>query len=863
MAVINGTEIDLMPTAGMREEAQRYRDWKSEGEGGGTEVAARRATQILSGNELSPDVVIAMSAWFARHEVDKQGEGFTPNEDGYPSNGRVAWAAWGGDAGKSFSDAKSARIKELRNNDAMPKTKRTVKRAEPDELSVGDSVRWNASGGTARGVIDSIERDGTINVPDSDFEITGTEDDPAALITVYRENDGEYEATDVKVGHKFSTLTKINSLRSVTTVLKRSGETSFSEKDENTYEFSFSSEYPVERSFGTEILSHETGSIDFGRLNGGVAPVLWNHDMDQVIGIVRNAYLDKEKKKGRAVVELSRNSKAQEVKRDIDDGILSAISVGYRILEMEEREINGSNAFLATRWEPHEVSVVASPAAPDVGVSRGLIDESTMPSVKKQDMIDSKRVYAASTDAQQPNSKKQSTMEKEQLDLEVVRSEATKKAASAERTRIREINAMCSKRGFNDLAEQLINNGSSVDSCRAAILERIDAKPVETAKPIEEQLSPKEREQYARDYKITSGLKGLLTGDWSNSGSGFAREISQQIAKDSQRSNSGRSLFVPFGALAKRATYVTSGATTGGNIVATDLMADDFIEALRNSTVMVGLGVQTLSGLIGDVAIPRRSGVSSTGYLSSETGALSQAESTFDQVTMTPKTLGTLSKYSRNMLIQATPGIEELVRSDLQNGINVGIDLGILNGTGSSGQPTGIMQTSGIGSVAMGTNGGAITVEALVDLETAIMEDNAGVNADSISYVTNAKVIGALKKLRAGGSSATDGAFLVNTDLTAIGRGGTPLAVNGYPLAMTNQVPSNLTKGSTSGECSAVVMGDFSQAILGLFGSGIEITVGEDSDDFAKNLTSVKGVVAFDVAVRHAQSFAAILDVTT
>ena len=858
MAVINGTEIDLMPTAGMREEAQRYRDWKAEGEGGGTEVARRRATQILSGNELSADVVIQMSAWFARHEVDKEAEGFRPGEDGYPSNGRVAWAAWGGDAGKSFSDAKSARIKELRNNDAMPKTKRTAKRAEPDELSVGDYVRWNASGGIARGQIDRIERDGTINVPDSSFEIKGTEDDPAALISVFREDDGEYEKTDVQVGHKFSTLTKIDSLRSVTKVLKRSGETSFSAKEDNTYEFSFSSEYPVERSFGTEILSHDEGSIDFGRLNGGVAPVLWNHNMDSVIGIVRNAYLDKEKKKGRAVVELSRNAKAQEVKRDIDDGILSSISVGYRILEMEEREIDGSNAFLATRWEPHEVSVVASPAAPDVGISRGLIDDNTMPSVEKQDIVDSKRVYAASTDAQQPNSKKQLTMEKEQLDLEVVRSEATKKAASAERTRIREINAMCSKRGFDDLAEQLINNGSSVDSCRAAILERIDAKPVETAKPIEEQLSPKEKEQYARDYKITSGIRGLLTGDWSNKASGFAREISQQIAKDSQRSNNSQSLFIPYSALAKRATYVTSGATTGGNIVATDLLADDFIEALRNSTVMVGLGVQTLSGLVGDVAIPRRSGVASTGYLSCETAALSQAESTFDQISMTPKTLGTLSKFSRNMLIQATPGIEDLVRRDISDGINLGIDLGILNGTGSSGQPTGIMQTSGIGSVAMGTNGGAITVDALVDLETAMMEDNAAVNADAISYVTNAKVMGAIKKLKTSG-----GEYLVNNNLQALGRGATPIAVNGYPLAMTNQVPSNLTKGSTSGSCSAVVIGDFSQAILGLYGSGIEITAGEDSDDFAKNLVSVKGVVAFDVAVRHAQSFAAILDVTT
>jgi HK97 family phage major capsid protein/HK97 family phage prohead protease len=858
MAVINGTEIDLMPTAGMKEEAQRYRDWKSEGEAGGTEVARRRATQILSGNELSPDVVIQMSAWFARHEVDKQGEGFSPGEDGYPSNGRVAWAAWGGDAGKSFSDAKSARIKELRNNDAMPKTKRSVKRAEPDALSVGDYVRWNASGGTARGQIDRIVRDGTINVPDSSFEITGTEDDPAALITVFRENDGEYEATDVQVGHKFSTLTKIDSLRSVTKVLKRSGETSFSEKEENTYEFSFSSTYPVERSFGTEILSHDDGAIDFGRLNGGVAPVLWNHNMDSVIGIVRNAYLDKEKKKGRAVVELSRNAKAQEVKRDIDDGILSSISVGYRILEMEEREIDGNNAFFATRWEPHEVSVVASPAAPDVGISRGLIDDNTMPSVEKQDIVNSKRVYAASTDAQQPNSKQQLTMEKEQLDLEVVRSEERKKAASAERTRIREINAMCSKRGFDDLAEQLVNNGSSVDSCRQAILERIDAKPVETAKPIEEQLSPQERKQYAKDYRLSAGIRGLITNDWSDKASGFAREISQQIAKDSGKGTRSGSLFIPYSGLVQRATYVTSGATTGGNIVATDLLADDFIEALRNSTVMVGLGVQTLSGLVGDVAIPRRSGVASTGFLSSETAALSQAESTFDQISMTPKTLGTLSKFSRNMLIQATPGIEDLVRRDISDGINLGIDLGILNGTGSSGQPTGIMQTSGIGSVAIGTNGGAITVDKLIDLETAIMEDNAGVNADSISYVTNAKVMGAIKKLKTSG-----GEYLVNNNLQALGRGATPVAVNGYPLAMTNQVPSNLTKGSTSGTCSAVVMGDFSQAILGLYGSGIEITAGEDSDDFAKNLVSVKGVVAFDVAVRHAQSFAAILDVTT
>ena len=200
MATINGTEIDLMPTEGMKVEARRYKEWKKAGEAGGTEVAARRATQILSGNELSPQVVIEMSAWFARHEVDKKGKGFKKGTEGYPSKGRVAWAAWGGDAGKSFSDPKSAKIKELRSINVTD----SENRAAPDALKVGDFVRWNSSGGTARGQIDRIERDGTIDVPDSSFTITGTADDPAALITLYRDG----EATDRKVGHKFSTLTK-------------------------------------------------------------------------------------------------------------------------------------------------------------------------------------------------------------------------------------------------------------------------------------------------------------------------------------------------------------------------------------------------------------------------------------------------------------------------------------------------------------------------------------------------------------------------------------------------------------------------------------------------------------------------------
>ena len=621
--------------------------------------------------------------------------------------------------------------------------------------------------------------------------------------------------------------------RELTGKYQRAEMTTFDEVEDRTYEFPFSSEFPVSRYFGNEILSHEMDAADLSRLNDS-APLLFNHNPDRVIGVVERAYIDDKKKRGYARVRFSRNPFAQEVLGDVKDGVLRNVSFGYSIDKMEER---GNGDFVATAWSPYEVSVVSVPADPGVGIGRSF--EEAKP--------DQAAPAAPSTEPIQE-------MENTAPDLQVVRAEA----AEAERSRIAGITALCSKHGLDDMGRQLVESGRSIDEARAAVLDQLGAKPVEAVKPVEMD------QRDAASYSISAGIRAALSGDWTSREAGLVREMSQEVQKQSGFSQSGkRGFFVPFSALSKRSTYVTSGPTTGGNLVATDLLADEFIEALRNNSVMLNLGVRTMTGLVGDVAIPRRSGVASTYYLSTETTAITQSESTFDQVTLSPKNLAALSKYSRQTLLQATPGIEELVRRDLTDGINLGIDLGILNGSGSSGQPTGILNTSGIGSVAMGTNGGAITVDALVDLEEQVLIDNGAVNRDAIGYVTNAKVLAELKKLRAGGSTTTDGAYLVNDQLNAIGRGGTPASVNGYPLYVTNQVPSNLTKGTSSGVCSAVLMGDFSQAMVGFYGNGIEIVVGEDSDDFSKALTSVRAIVSYDVAVRHAESFAAILDVTT
>ncbi len=619
-------------------------------------------------------------------------------------------------------------------------------------------------------------------------------------------------------------------------LLKRSEVADFTvSDDERSIEFPFSSEYPVARYFGNEVLSHDERSADLSRLNDS-APLLFNHDPNKVIGVVERAWIDGKKKRGYVNVRFSRNAFAQEVLADVRDGVLRNVSFGYAINDMEQR---GSGDFVATSWAPYEVSVVSIPADPTVGVGRSLETDPAAPA-------------ASPTPETEPEVPMENTP-----DISAVRAEAAAEAAKAERARISGITALTEKHGMADLGRQLIEGGRSLDEARAAVLEKIGSKPVETVAPVEMAL------QERAGYSITAGIRAALTGDWSSREAGLVRELSREVEKSGVSKTAERSFFVPFSALAKRATYVTSGATTGGNLVATDLLADDFIEYLRNNSLMLSLGVRTMPGLVGNVAVPRRSGVANTYYLSTQTTAITQSESTFDQVTMAPKNLAALSKYSRQTLLQGTPGIEELVRRDLTDGLNLAVDLGILNGSGSSGQPTGIMQTSGIGSVAMGTNGGAITLEKLVDLETEVMIDNGAVNRDAVAYVTNAKVMGALKKLRAGGSTTGDGPFLVNSVPNALGRGPAGTQINGYPIGVTNQVPSNLTKGTSSGVCSAVLMGDFSQAMVGFWGNGLEITVGEDQDDFSKALTSVRGIITYDVAVRHAESFAAILDVTT
>ena len=832
MANVNGVEIDLMPNEGMRTEAQRYRDWKSDGEGGGTDVARTRASQILSGNELSADTVVTMSAWFARHEVDKQGKGFSPGEDGYPSNGRVAWAAWGGDAGKSWSDARSKRIKKARegrqlisNNgeELLDPMEQEQERAAPDALKTGDFVSWNTPGGRARGKITRIERDGRIDVPGSTFEITGTAEDPAALIAIYRDG----EETDIFAGHKFSTLTKIAAIRAeepetersvVGERMQRTEATEIRTIDERTFEFPFSSEYPVSRYFGSEVLSHNSKAPNFMRLNDG-APFLFNHNPDKVLGVVERAYLDEDKKRAYAKIRFSRSDFAKQYLDDVKDGILRGISFGYSIDEVEQRE----EGVLATSWTPHELSLVSIPADPTIGIGRSLLSkEPTMPEssqpedtiIASEAPVEEQETRSAVTTASTPTP----VMEDQAPNLEVIRSEAKK----AEKDRVASINALGAQHRMADLAQELIDGDSSLDEARAAILEKLGTRqveqPIRSADVTSNDVGLSQKE--VKRFSFVRALNYLSSpGDASaRREAEFEIEVGQAAAKQYDRSSNG--IVVPNEVLRRDLNVGT--ATAGGNLVDDVLLSGSFIDLLRNKLALAGAGMTTLSGINGNISIPKQS-AAATAYWVGEGSSPTESQQTIEQVNLSPKTCGAFVDYSRKLLLQSSIDIEQMVRNDLAQVLALELDRVGLNGSGSSNQPLGIINTTGIGTQSLTSFG---TFAEYIGMETDVAVANA--DAGALRYIVNASARGALKSTEKASNTAQ---FVYEND-----------EINGYPVTVSNQLANN-----------DALFGDFSQLIMAMW-SGLDLTV----DPFAGATAGTVRIIALqdvDFAVKQPGAF--------
>jgi len=348
-------------------------------------------------------------------------------------------------------------------------------------------------------------------------------------------------------------------------------------------------------------------------------------------------------------------------------------------------------------------------------------------------------------------------------------------------------------------------------------------------------------------YSLINAIRAAATGDWTNAG--LERECSRAL--EQQTGRSARGFLFPANLQMNRASQLAGTANVGGNVVETQLLAEQFIDALRKRLRVAELGATMLPGLVGNVAIPRRTSTQST-YWVAESGTITAGATNFDQVTMTPKTVGALSSWSRILELQSTPAIESLLRADMVSQVAAAIDLAAIAGTGASNQPRGILNTSGIGSVVGGTNGATITFDHLADLKREVAIDDADVS--TAAFLTNAKVEAKLSK-----AVATTGQYLIDPSGVA---SGAPTTVFGRRFSVSNQVPGNLTKGTASGTCSAVIYGNFADLLIGMYGA-TDILVNPFGTGYTNGDVEIRIMQTVDIAVRHPESFAAIVDALT
>ena len=589
---------------------------------------------------------------------------------------------------------------------------------------------------------------------------------------------------------------------------------SYIDEENRTVRIGVSSEQPVSRSFGLEVLDHKRESIDTAFMDSKTAPFLLDHDMSQVIGVVEDFKIDETAKRTTAVVRFGKGELASEIFEDVKDGIRKNISVGYKVNKMERdsNDIIGDH-YRATSWSPMEISSVSIPA-----------DQSVLVGVGRKNK-------------QELNFKDIKMSEENKIDSNAIRSEATESAKAEMLKNAKEISALGKHHGQRDLADNAIQNGMSVEQFRGVLLDNIsNDKPLDVA-PATVGLNQKEK----GEYSLIRAVNAASTGDWSKAG--YERELSEDIAQ--RTGKEARGFYMPSDLNWGQRDQTVSPTSAGGFLVGTDHLADQFISALYAKLTVGELGARVMTGLKGNVAIPKLSAETTNTAFVAEGGAPTEGAATFAQVTMTPKTLASYVDCSRKLMLQSDPSVEAVLRNDIISQFARKIDSVAINGGGSN-EPSGIIPGVPSGNVvAMGTNGLAPTYAKIVELIKAVDVSNA--MGGNPSFLTNPKVIAALRTI-AKQSGGAEGNFIMEAASDILG----------YNIASTTLVPSNLAKG-TGSNLSAAIFGDFTNVMLG-FWSGVDVVV-----DTSSLSTSGGTRLAFfqdlDVGIRRGEGFSVIKDI--
>jgi HK97 family phage major capsid protein/HK97 family phage prohead protease len=587
-------------------------------------------------------------------------------------------------------------------------------------------------------------------------------------------------------------------------------------------EMTMSSEEPVERWFGIEILDHGRGSIELDFMESGRAPMLLDHDTRQQIGVVESVTLDAKARRLRATARFGKRGLADDVFSDVADGIRGNVSIGYRINEMvmEERNKDKDDTFRAVKWQPMEVSIVSIPADRTVGVDRG-----EPPLAETEPPADAGIV--------ETDKREQETMSDKTDDILVGKDGSrggVSEEAKAEFTRQREdavkaaqrdaadITELGAKHNQQEMARNALRDGKTIAEFRGMLLDVIGNKPLES-----QEIGAGKRD--IEEFSMMRLFRALADPQSRSATEAAGLELEMCRTAADMAGRSAQGTVIPVDVLntwGQRDLNTTDDA----NIVFDDTRPGSFIEILRNASSVMQAGATRLTGLQGDVKIPKKLTTSSPGWVSTEGSAVGETEPTFGQVPLAPKLVGGFTDVTRQMLQQSSLGMEGLIRSDLAATIALAIDLGALEGSGASGQPTGIKNTSGINAPTAFAAANPTFAE-VVAMETAVAEDNALMG--NLAYILDANMRGALKTTE----KATNTGMFVYED----GR------MNGYSGIMSNQV--------TSGD---LYFGNFSDLLLGFWG-GLDILV----DPYTASTTGTVRIVAMqtvDAAVRNAVSFA-------
>ena len=592
------------------------------------------------------------------------------------------------------------------------------------------------------------------------------------------------------------------------------------DEDKRTIRVAFSSEIEILRWFGIEVLGHRSGEVALDRFQDGAA-VLVNHNLDEHIGVIEKAWIDGPT--GRAILRFGSGDRAAEVFQNIVDGIWRHISVGYFIHEMilETQVDDGPSIYRVTDWEPYEISLVAVPADTSVGVGR-----SNLESIHED--ITMKRETGTRSERRADN-----------------------QAQELERNRVKELLETGDQFDAMDLARGVIDSGGPVSELNAMILERGSIPATKVEDP-----SIGLSQNEIQDYSICRAIVAAAYPNERKFQAAAALEIECSEAARGQLSarNFRGNLFIPPEILSQprgERNLIVGVPAQGGDLVATNLLAGSFIDLLRNASVVQAAGAMVLHGLVGNIAIPRQTAAESVFWLA-ENAAPTESSATFDQVALTPRTVGAYSEISRKLLLQGTPEIEGLVLKSLADTIAIEIDRVAIEGSGAGEEPTGILNQVGVGVVAGGVNGLAPTYANVVALESSVSVPNALIGR--LAYVTNSKAVGDLKQISV---DAGSGRFLLEGRMDS---GRQTLTMNGYQTIMSNNVPSDLTKG-TGSNLSAIIFGNWQDLIIGMW-SGLDLQVNPYSLDTSGQIR-VTAFQDLDIALRHAQSFSVINDVIT